>query len=117
MRYRNRLLNSFKHYLSGLTQCIKLKITQLLPDHFGLVFDDQTTSESHYVAYFAKIPTTNQVGYQSVCLTFLPLEYKILQTSDEQTAFLKLVPERFSEYMSNAVAIVGKKCNVNCAVR
>lgn len=48
------------------------KITKVLPNRFDLMFEDQTTSDGHYVAVFALYPSSNLFG--TVCFALYWLE-------------------------------------------
>ncbi len=46
---------SFQKYLEQLTKIFEEKIRNILPHTFAIVFDEWTTSDSHYIAMYATV--------------------------------------------------------------
>lgn len=84
-RYNRISLNSFKHFLAAITIFVKQNNTLALPHHFAIVFDGQTTPETHYPAVFATRPSNNAAGYHTASLAMLPSEDETTYRAEELT--------------------------------
>lgn len=73
--------------MSLLTARAEKDIMASLPFQSALVFDGETTSETHYLVFFNIFQALNDMGYYMAYLALYPLEDKTREDSDEQILF------------------------------
>lgn len=93
IRCQKHFRNTFKHYLSKLIRNVELNIFRSVSNCFALIFNGQQTPAAYHIALFDVFPTTNQMGYQSVCLVFLTLMDEIKMESGSRHGFQLAVKE------------------------
>ncbi len=62
--------SSLMKYVSKLTRSVESKIRTFLPENFVLLFDGWTEGNTHFVALFASLLTSNPCGYRTFLLGF-----------------------------------------------
>lgn len=60
-------------YVGLLTFSLKKKAASALPDKFALVIDGWSESGSYYLCVNATFSVDDEIGFESVLLTFMPL--------------------------------------------
>lgn len=82
IKYDAISLNIFKNYINLQT------VTKIPPDRVALIFDEQATSETHYVSVFTTSLSNNVNGFNEVWLAISPLEDETIQDAYEHIRFL-----------------------------
>ncbi len=92
-----------------LTGRVERKISRLLLDKLAFVCDGWSASDTHYVAMFAKFPTSNENGYEKVLLAFSPFEDEDSQNAQNHYDFIMYALSVYEKTLTNVVALIGDK--------
>lgn len=91
MRYNPISRPTLTKYMHALTKKVEETIRKLLPNKFALVFDGWSTNDTHYIALFATFPSSNELGYKHVLLSFSPFQDETSQDAASHLEYTEWV--------------------------
>lgn len=108
--------NTFKKYMTLLTNEVEKKISNMLPPKFALVLDGWTKKSTHYVGVYASYNANKIEGYEMVLLSFSPLLQETSFSARDHYDFLESILNIYGKSLENVVAICGDNAEVNKAL-
>jgi hypothetical protein len=117
--------NTLKKYMKLLTEEVENRVTERLPQNFGIVFDGWSQGSEHYIALFACFPILNDSSeipkLECPLLAFQPLpfydeeegEYQL--TAEAHKRFVYDTLELYKRDDKSLLFLVGDNCATNKA--
>ena len=105
---------SLKKYMQLLTKALEEKISGLLPDKFGQVFDGWSNGGVHYIATFAMFD--GQPEDKPILLAFSPVDDEQDLTAMSIYDFLVDTNDFYGKSLKNILFIVSDNCSTNQAI-
>jgi hypothetical protein len=105
-------VDTFMKYFKLLDDAVMMKIKEVLPNKFGLIFDGWSSGTTHFVAIYAVFPSSEGKREQ-VMLAMQPLPDETNQTANNHIDFMISVLGCYGKSRSNVVFICGDNCNTN----
>ncbi len=96
-----------------LTEIVEGKITSLLLDKFGLVFDGCCCADTHYVGVYTTYLSEDEIGYSKCLLAFSLFEEEDRQDAENHQEFVKFVLSVYNKSLENSVVLIGDNCSTN----
>ena len=73
--------------MSNLTRSVESKIRTVLPENYVLLLVGWTEENTHFVALFASLPTSNTCEYRTFLLGFSPFEDEESQNAGQYVSY------------------------------
>jgi ribosomal protein L37AE/L43A len=109
---------SLRCHIMSLSELLKERVTEFLPDKFVLVFDGWTEGTQHYIGVSASYSSVLKNGKDVAVLTLLsmrPLLVEMIEgmTADDHLEHLSIVLRVYGKTLDNVVCLSGDNCSVN----
>ena len=114
VRLKTICTKSLKKYMHLLTKALEEKISRILPDKFGQVFDGWSNAGVHYIATFATFD--GQPENKPILLAFSPVDDEQDLTAMSLYYFLVDTNDFYGKTIDNLLFIVSDNCKTNQAI-
>ena len=114
VRLKSISTKSLKKYMQLLTKALEKKISELLPNRFGQVFDGWSNGGIHYIATFATFD--KQPENKPILLAFSPLDDEQDLTAMSIYDLLVDTNDFYGKSLENLLFIVSDNCSTNQAI-
>jgi len=96
------------HIMHSIKDCLVTKISDLLPNKFGLIFDGWTESNKHFLAIYAAMPCN-----APILLSFSPFEDEENHKAESYIHSWNSTLNLYKKAADNVAFLVGDNCSVN----
>ncbi len=116
VKYQSISVKSLRKYVDLLTSKVEAKISALLPNKFGIVFDGWSQGDTHYASVLATYSTETPIGNSTLLSCFSPFEDELTRDAANHVSFLKFVLSVYKKDFSNLVVLMCDTCATNKAL-
>ena len=107
-------VETLRKAMNGTTKAVEKKISEAMPDKFGLILDGWTHGSEHFLAVFAVYEVESKPQYPLLSMAPLVNEPEDDHSAATHRVFLENMLERdFGKSLDDCLFVVGDNCSVN----